>query len=286
MLALACTPFAALHLPSLAQGRAPIGEFLELIFVAIFLLVPVIRGIFQGKKEEDKTTGPRRGPPADEDVAGPKRDKTHSREFWEKLLKGETPPTAEELMERKDGGAYSSTTRDMAPVEAKVEPIATAPSRKAATGPPRGSKAEGRKRASAGGQKERPGPKRGSLVQLKGLQRKALNTPSSTPKAPAARTASPESAPDSALGSGMGTVMGSGIGPGLGERLESHVGGLVGSDEEVRTSTPGESGKRKAFDRPTGSREWRRAMVLSEIVAPPLALRDLDDGMGTPPGLR
>lgn len=288
MLAHFCTPYAAIQLPSLAQGRAPIGEFLELIFVAIFLLVPVIRGIFQGKKEGDKTTGPRRGPAADEDVGEPKRDKTHSREFWETLLKGEAPPTAEELMQRRDGGAYSSTTKDPDPPGSEADPIVVPKAASPSKLPPRSSRGSGgtqtggRRKASGRKREELRAPNRGSLVQLEGLQGNALTGLSTSPKTPA-----PSAPPkEVALESDMIPGLGSGVGSGLGERLESHVGGLVASDEEVRTGPSAESRGRRAFDRPNSSREWRRAMVLSEIVAPPLALRDPDDGIGTPPGLR
>jgi len=40
------------------------------------------------------------------------------------------------------------------------------------------------------------------------------------------------------------------------------------------------------IERATQRTDWRRAIVLSELVAPPVALRGRNAGIGAPPGLR
>ncbi len=268
--------------------------FQALVFFVIFLL-PVVRGIVESRRKRAEAEAARQATGRATDDPDETRDSgepSTGREIWEQLLRGErgssdapeadsTPPPARP---RQRPPSQPRTTLGTPPDprtprrrRRRPAPAASAERPRPVGGSPLGrledtvseNQLETRRPAAPsleGLSLERSAPASTGGLSLEG------SSPGSTGGASPPRrstrrkrSAAPGASPFAGLGPGLPAVDLGGLGSAFGEEPLPDLGDLDGAAPQATA--------------------WRRAVVLAELLGPPLALRAPGSGPSAPPGL-
>ena len=251
----------------LAQSGDFLGDLARLVFLLSLVLAPILKSRAEKKKAEGESQrAPRSAAPKPK--PRPAGKVAPDQDFldldpWERMLQGDSPQNALPSMPEQEALSASPSVPAPAPAASVKQ---RAPQRQRMTNQPLSAPLSQTSEVSAP-----PAPRPVAQPQTIG--------------APLERTSK---ADDDHLGAHLPSefrtrALPSQIREQRGERGQSFASELsslssLSSLSESTTAAPVER-KRKRTD-------WRRAIVLSELVTPPVALRDSNAGIGAPPGLR
>ena len=238
----------------LAQpGSSGDNVVVQVLVLAAFVLIPIVRGILQQKEKKKKERAPRSAPPAG--------GKPKGLDMWERILRGEDPQTP--------------AARPPAP---PAPPAPGDPLREPAGG--------GRAGGAAPLRRARPAAQTTPLAPAAPRtlgERPRRDSPLAPPvqEGSIAPTALGELREDPVEFAGLSSAFATlddGGGPG---GLE--MAGLHGLEPERPAAAPV---RVEAPLAPELEGDWRRALVAAEILGPPVGMRGPDGGPTSPVGLR
>ena len=254
----------------LAQVRSEgiLEGLIQLLFIAVFFGIPILRGIFSERSKQAAGRRPAPPKPRPRPERGAERGEERGGDLWRQLLEGIEEPEAKTPVPRPqdpmgDPQVRPESTVRRAPSRRRPEPIEA--ELEPTPEPVRP-------------QRRRPAPLQVDLPSRDDDGKLRADLPSAGRSVPT-ESELEVSGGDDRLPRRVLTEL-----DGLAERTP--VSASLGT-EPLESAAPTASVAPSRVLSPLASapEDWRRAVVLAEILAPPIALREPDDGLG-PAGLR
>jgi len=267
----------------LAQGggKDVLEGIIQLAFVALFFGVPILRGILgeRRKQAERSARGPRPAAPSPKPASPSSEDQPSGRDLWKQLLEG-----VEQARDPSAGPRPQDPMGDphVRP-EAQVRRKAKGPAPRASTSAPAAASTGGR---TGTGRK----PTRGTVGAPLGTQLPSSEGDKLRADLPSALRPMPSESELETTGGDQrvhrpalteleGLKPRVPVSQTLGKNPLASDGSLAPVDAGAPTAAAGP-------DVLSGPADWRRAIVLAEVLGPPVALREGDVGAFGPVGLR